>query len=321
MSHEFRTPLNSILGFSQALCSQGKNLTDLQKQNVEQITHAGQYILKLVEDVLDLGKSEQNNLPVKIEEVSLNELIEESFGELQESAIEKKLNIKNNLPKNEEIWVSADSNHLKKVLFNLFSNSIKYNQKNGDIEISVTFDAPKTICLRISDTGAGIPKERQSQIFEPFNAIKPYKSFEEGIGMGLSISKLLMELMKGKIYFESEVDQGSSFFIELPLVKREMISPESLEDKFPGIKRFNKNVKEETNKEVNLSEISIQENIRVAFMEAAEMYNFTQMDKLTNELITFGSNEKLVAGLIKKHLHRYEIEEIKDILKKTKQVS
>ena len=225
------------------------------------------------------------------------------------------------MPDDEEIWVFADPNHLKKVLLNLLTNAIKYNRDNGDIEISINLDIPDTARLKISDTGFGVSEEKQNQIFKPFNAITPNQSFKEGVGLGLSISKLLMEMMKGKIYFESQPDKGSSFFIELPIAKRESISSEQLENKFSGIRCLNKSIEEEIKQEIDLSEISLQEDLRTAFLEAAKIYNYTQMEKLTKILISLGSEEKLMGKLIEKHLQQYDIEKIINILNKTKQAS
>jgi signal transduction histidine kinase len=322
MSHEFRTPLNSIMGFSQILKSDTQvPLIDSQLKKVEQIIHSGGHILRLVEDVLDLGTIEQGKFPINSEEVSLIGLIEESFELVQDSAKEKNLRVTNNLPENEEIWVLADKERLKKVLLNLLTNAIKYNRDNGDIGISISLDFPGTARLKISDTGIGISEEKQNQIFKPFSAISPNQSFKEGVGLGLSISKLLMEMMNGKIYFESRVDKGSSFFIELPFVKKEKNSSENMKTKCSSIKNFNASIDKEISKEIELSKISIPNAMRLDLLKAAEIYNYTQLESLIGDLSSHSEDGTLVADLIRKHLLQYNIGEIIQILNKTKHSS
>jgi signal transduction histidine kinase len=303
MSHEFRTPLNSIMGFSQILKSDTQvPLIDSQLKKVEQIIQSGDHILRLVEDVLDLGTIEKGKFPISSEEVSLNGLIEESFELVQDSAKEKNLRITDNLPEDEEIWVLADEERLKKVLLSLLTNAIKYNRDNGDIGISMSLDIPGTARLKISDTGIGISEEKQNQIFKPFNAISPNQSFKEGVGLGLSISKLLMEMMNGKIYFESHVDKGSSFFIELPFVKKETISSKNITTKCSSIKNFNASMDKEISKEIELSKISIPNAIRLDLIKAAEIYNYTQLEILIGDLSSHSEDGTLVADLIRKDL-------------------
>jgi signal transduction histidine kinase len=322
MSHEFRTPLNSIMGFSRLLQSDTEApLIDSQLKKVKQIVNSGEHILRLVEDILDFGKIEKGQLPINSEEVSLNQLIDESFEQVQDSAKEKNLRIIDSLPQNEEIWVFADKESLKKVLINLFTNAIKYNHENGDIEISITPGTSETARLKISDTGIGIPKEKQNQIFKPFNAITPSQSFQEGVGLGLSISKLLMEMMKGKIYFESCVDRGSSFFIELPLAKKETISSENIAKNHSSIKNFNASSGKEIEEEIDLSKISIPEEKRIELIKAAEMYNYTKLENLINDLSSHSEDGKLIADLSKKYLLQYDINEIIQTLNKTKHSS
>ncbi len=320
MSHEFRTPLNSILGFSQILQSETNDpLTDSQKKDLKHVIDSGNRILRLVNDVLDLGKIEKDKLPIKLEEISLNQIVEESFIQIKQSAKDKNLSIIDKMPSNEEIWVLVDQKHLKNVLLNLLTNAIKYNRHNGYIELSMEFEGSTKVRLKIRDTGIGIPKDKQNQIFKPFNAINPQASFEEGIGLGLSISKCLMELMSGNIYFESHVDHGSSFFIELPIAKRELIPPENRKGTISSIKDFNDMIKKETSEEPDLSKIPIPKELRSAFLEAAEIYNYTKLESLINELKNLGEEGKLIAKLIRTSLNQYNIEEIIEIISKTQQ--
>jgi signal transduction histidine kinase len=319
MSHEFRTPLNSILGFSQILRSDSNDpLTELQNEKVEQIINSGNHILKLVNDVLDLGAIENGKLPITFETISLNHLIKESFEHVKQIAKEKKIYIIDNLPLNEEVWVSVDKKHLKNVLINLLTNAIKYNRDNGNIKLSMEFDDSKTVRLKIEDTGFGIPKEKQTQIFKPFNAITPLVSFEEGVGLGLSISKSLMELINGKLFFESQVEKGSSFYIELPIIKKEIVSPENMDSKLSSINSFNAMIEREVNEEANLSKISIPKEIRFDLLKAADTYNFTKLENLIKDLSAYGEDGKTIGKIARKYLLQYDVQKIVDLINKTK---
>ncbi len=320
MSHEFRTPLNSILGFTQILQTETNNtLTDSQREKLGYVTNSGIHLLKLVNGLLDLTAIENGKLPITIEEVSLNKLIEESFDLAKESAVEKNLRFIDNIPPNKEIWVAADKSQLKKVLLNLLTNAIKYNQENGSVDISIELIATKTARLKIMDSGVGISEEKQNHIFQTFNAITPTASFEEGVGLGLSISKVLMEMMEGKIFFESQLGKGSSFFIELPLIREEIIPLENIDNKPSSIKNFNATIKEENRQETDLSKISIPSKLRVELLRAAEIYNYTKLESLINELSAHDNDGKLIAKLAKKYLQQYNVEKIIDVLNKTKQ--
>lgn len=322
MHHEFRTPLNSILGFSQILKSEKNDpLTDSQKKDLEQVIESGHRILRLVNDVLDIRKIEEDKLSIKLEEVSLNQIIDESFKHIKEPAKEKNISFIDKMPSNEKVWVLADQKHLKKVLLNLLTNAIKYNRYNGFVELSVEFEAPKKVRLKIRDNGIGIPKDKQNQVFTPFNSITPQTSFEEGIGLGLSISKYLIESMSGNIYFESHVGHGSSFFIELPVIKQEQVIPENGEKTVSSIKSFNDTIQKEIIEEPDLSKVSISNELRMDLLQAAEIYNYTKLESLINELPDHGEDGKLIAKLARKFLNQYDVEKIVDILNKTNQAS
>ncbi len=282
ISHEFRTPLNSIMGFSQILSSEKDNpLSDSQKEKLNCIISSGNHILRLVNNILDQNSIENGSMDMKLEEVSLNRLIEESFEEVKESAIAKRLNVIDETSSNEEVWVSADEGHLKRVLVNLLTNAIKYNQHNGSIGVSIEFNVPQTARLKISDTGIGISEERQKQIFEPFNSINPTTGFKDGIGLSLNVSKLLIERMYGKISFDSQIDKGCNFYIELPILKKRPVSEKS---KSNIIKNHNATIDQENEDEAKISKISISKEIRLDFLKAAETYNYTKLDNLINSL-------------------------------------
>ncbi len=322
MSHEFRTPLNSILGFCQILrVETNQSLTENQKEKFEAIINSGNHILKLVNGLLDLTAIEKGQLPINLKEVSINKLFEGAFEEIKEYAIEKKIRIIDNIPPNKEVWVTADQFQLKKVLLNLLTNAAKYNCENGSISISITVIEPKTALLTITDTGVGISEEKQSQIFKPFNAITPTASFEEGVGLGLSVSKVLIEMMNGKIYFESQLGKGSSFSIEIPFVREETVSEENANIKSSSIKNFNATIEKETFDEINLSELSIPGKLRNELLHAAEIYNYTKMESLINDLSSYNEDGKLIANITRKYLLQYNVEKIIETLNKTNRIT
>ncbi len=315
MSHEFRTPLNSIMGLSQLLNSETDNpLTDTQKEKLNSIINSSNHILRLVDNILDQKAIEDGNLPVNLEKVSLNQIIDESFDAIQESAVKKELNVIDNIPANEEVWVLADRKHLKKVLMSLLTNASKYNKYNGSIDISIKIKGPQTAQLKIADTGTGIPQADQSQIFEPFSTLTSSHGFKEGIGLSLYVSKLLMKKMNGDMSFESQFGKGSSFYIDIPFVRK---TPVSARRKFNAIGNYKKIIDKEAEEEAGLSNVSLPEEIRLSLLRAADSYNYTKIENLLKDLNSCGEGEQLVAKLIKKYLDQYNIEKIIEVLHKT----
>ncbi len=219
MSHELRTPLNAILGFSQLLKFDKRNpLTTAQEDNVDQVLKGGNHLLELINEVLDLAKIEAGKVALSIEPVSLEMVIAEcldltdtissNFGiTLQKSLLESKL------PD-----VLADYTRVKQVLINLLSNAIKYNRKGGTVDVSCKETANNMFRISVTDTGRGIPEDKQIGLFKPFSRLGRETSDIEGTGIGLTVTKQLVELMEGRIGFESELNKGSTFWFELPLV-------------------------------------------------------------------------------------------------------
>jgi signal transduction histidine kinase len=322
MNHEFRTPLNSIMGFSQILNSETDNpLNDSQKEKVNSIMDSGNHILKLVNNILDQKTIEKDTLEINFEEISLNRLIEEAFDAVKESSSKKRLHIIYETPSDEEIWVSADQAYLKKVFTHLLNNAIKYNRNNGNIGISIKFNDSQIITLTISDSGTGIPLEKQNKIFKPFNGINPNHNYEEGIGLSLSISKALIEMMNGKISFESQLGKGSKFFIKLPLIKKTNLSLKNINNEVSSISSYNALLEKEISQETGLFNISIPEEMRLDFLKAAEIYNYSALESLINDLSSYSEDGKLFAELAKKHLNQYDVENIIELFNKIKQDS
>jgi len=221
ISHELRTPLNAVLGFAQVLkIDPVESLTVSQKESVDAITKAGEYLLKLINEVLDLVKIESGKIDIKIENVHLFTVINETLNIISSLAEEHGIAILSTDKEHSNIYVKADNMRLKQVFINLFSNAIKYNRKNGSVTYYCELSGDKVI-FHIVDTGVGIPKGELDNIFEPFHRIKTTKNTVEGTGIGLSLVTQLLDLMEGKVRVESKEGEGSHFYVELPIAEDE----------------------------------------------------------------------------------------------------
>ncbi|MBI5937011.1 MAG: PAS domain S-box protein [Betaproteobacteria bacterium] len=219
MSHELRTPLNVILGFAQLL--QMKRGVDAGVQeNVREIVKAGRHLLELINEVLDLARIESGRVSLQIEPVRCLELVNECVGLMQPLATQQQIELRVEFDGLDAAdRVSADPVRLKQVVLNLLSNAIKYNRPGGSVTFKVYPMGQDRICWSIADTGMGIPIEQQNQVFQPFSRLGMERTGVEGTGIGLVISKRLIEAMHGQIGFESEPQVGSRFWLELPRAK------------------------------------------------------------------------------------------------------
>ena len=214
MSHELRSPLNTILGFAQLMESDSPPPTPSQKASIEQILQGGWYLLELIDEILDLSAIESGRLSLSLEPVSLVEVMLECQAMIEPQA--QKRGIQMTFPQFDISWfVNADRTRLKQVLINLLSNAIKYNREQGTVKVKCATSSPERIRISVQDTGAGLPAEKLAQLFQPFNRLGQEGSAEEGTGIGLVVSKRLVELMEGVIGVESAVGVGSVFWIEL----------------------------------------------------------------------------------------------------------
>lgn len=216
MSHELRTPLNAILGFAQLMESGSPAPTLSQRRNLEQILKAGWYLLELINEILDLALIESGKLTLSREPVSLAEVMLECRAMVEPQA--HKRGIAMTFPRfDAPHFVKADRTRVKQVLINLLFNAIKYNKPSGTVVVECTLSPPDSIRVSVRDTGAGLAPEQLAQLFQPFNRLGREASAEEGTGIGLVVTKRLIDLMGGTIGADSVVGAGSVFWIELGL--------------------------------------------------------------------------------------------------------
>ena len=214
MSHELRTPLNGILGFAQLLeMNPKKGLDKQQLYYVDHIINAGQHLLNLINEILDLAKVESGKVPLSIEPISPIDVINDSLPIFHTLAERKNIVISTDYKGiDTNIRINADLTRFSQVIMNLCSNAIKYNFDGGKITIQMDIHKDKWLIIKVIDTGPGIPKELQSLLFTPFNRLQAEGSQTEGTGVGLSISQKLVHMMNGEIGVESNVNEGSTFW-------------------------------------------------------------------------------------------------------------
>jgi PAS domain S-box-containing protein len=213
MSHELRSPLNAILGFAQLMESDPTPQTDTQKESTGQILQAGWYLLDLINEILDLALIESGKLMLSLEPMSLDEVMLEcqTMMDLQAQKFGISLKV---TPLAQASFVRADRTRVKQILLNLLTNAIKYNRAGGSVVVECTVRSPERIRVSVRDTGEGLPAEKLAQLFQPFNRLGQQSGGEEGTGIGLVMTKRLIELMGGVIGVESTVGVGSVFWVE-----------------------------------------------------------------------------------------------------------
>lgn len=216
MSHELRTPMNAILGFSQLLeMDDSEPLSESQRDSVQEISKAGNHLLTLINEVLELARIESGVMSVSIEPVEANSVLKEAVSLITPLATNRNISVQVHLQSCEGVYVKADRTKFKQVILNLMSNAVKYNNENGQILVDGTCD-DNYLTVSITDTGKGMRPEELQVIFDPFYRIADSEHVE-GTGIGLTVSKQLIDLMGGTISVESTEGVGSTFSITLPV--------------------------------------------------------------------------------------------------------
>lgn len=215
MSHELRTPLNAVLGFGQLL--EFEELSDQQQASVQQILRGGRHLLGLINEVLDISRIETGNLSLSLEPVALGPLIEESLHLVRPLADADGLTMPEGQMPDWSFWVRADQQRLRQVLLNLLSNAVKYNEPGGSIAVRCRELQGKRLRISVTDTGRGLTDDQVDRLFSPFERLGAEESGIQGTGLGLALSKRLIEAMHGTIGLETAPGIGSTFWIEMGL--------------------------------------------------------------------------------------------------------
>lgn len=222
MSHELRTPLNAILGFSQ-LFEYDPSINEQLRSNALEINRAGKHLMSLINEVLDLSRVESGSISLSMEPVSLLQLLNDTLLWVSEMANSREIKVEFNSSPFKHVMVNSDQIRLKQVFLNLLTNAIKYNQKGGSITIIGERSQDGAFNIGICDTGAGISDSKQAELFQRFNRLGAELSSVEGTGIGLVITKQLVELMEGQIWLDSTPGKGSTFWVQL--VEIEPLNP------------------------------------------------------------------------------------------------
>jgi len=226
MSHELRTPLNAILGFAQLMESGSPSPTASQTKSITRILHAGWYLLKLIDEILDLAVIESGKVSMSKEAVSLSEIMSECRSMMEPQA--QKRGIRMIFPEfGAAAFVSADRTRLKQIIINLVSNAIKYNKEQGTVVVDYAVSGPGRIRVSVKDTGAGLPPEKVAQLFQPFNRLGEEAGSVAGIGIGLVVSKRLAELMGASSAWKARSEWAVHSGANWPWLKHPRLRPKT----------------------------------------------------------------------------------------------
>ena len=278
MSHELRTPLNAILGFGQLMeYSTEEPLTLAQREWLQEILKAGNFLLEIINEILDLAQIEAGKVSLSMEAFDLVELTQEVLPLMSPLAQKKGIRIENNTLKLGSLMVWADRTKMKQVFINLISNAIKYNRENGSVTLNAERKASGRICASVTDMGEGIPQEKLETLFQPFNRLGAEHTEVEGTGLGLVIAKQLVERMDGKMGVDSTVGKGTCFHIELPPPE-----PSSEKEKSSDQKDNEKSTDQKDDAEKKLTVLYIEDNATNV--------------KLVEQLLKFNKNVHMVTA-------------------------
>jgi len=217
MSHELRTPLNAILGFGQLL--EMDSLNPEQREGVGHILKAGRHLLDLINEVLDIARIEAGRLGLSPEPVSVQEVVTEGLDLIRPLAAEGGVRIEGENACTADRFVKADRQRFKQVLLNLLSNAVKYNRKGGSVALSCEQPSADVLRIKVTDTGPGIAPEKVDRLFVAFDRLGAEQAGIEGTGLGLALSKRLVEAMGGTLGVESTVGRGSTFWVDFQIAE------------------------------------------------------------------------------------------------------
>ena len=217
VSHELRTPLNAILGFAQLL--KLDELRPNQARSVDQIYKSGLHLLNLVNEILDIARIEAGRMRITLEPIRLKDALNETMNLIRPLAEARHitLSLDDTRRDQSDVFVQADRQGFRQVLLNLLSNAVKYNRENGSIAVTASLTTDGALRLQVQDSGMGIPPDMMARLFTAFDRLGMESVEQEGTGLGLALSKGLVEAMDGRIGAESRLGEGSTFWLELQL--------------------------------------------------------------------------------------------------------
>ena len=229
MSHELRTPLNAVLGFAQLMASEVPPPAPHQQRSIDQILKGGWYLLRLINEILDLAMIESGKVTMSQESMSMTDVLQDCKGMIEPQATKRGIAL--TFPTFDNvIYVHADRTRVKQVMINLLSNAIKYNGSGGSVIVQCVASGKGRIRISVKDTGAGLSAEQLEQLFQPFNRLGQEDGGDEGTGIGLVVSKQLVELMGGMIGVESAVGVGTVFWVELAAATAPELSLDNIDE-------------------------------------------------------------------------------------------
>lgn len=223
MSHELRTPMNAILGFAQMMKYTPKeSLSEQQSESIDNILKAGGYLMELINQVLELSKIETGKITLDIGNVSARNVLDDCLIIVAGRAEREGITIEDRFDGENLPLLRTDGTRLTQVLLNLLSNAVKYNRPGGSVILSCEQAPGNMMRIIVADTGNGIPPEKQDDLFKPFDRLGREARNIEGTGVGLTIAKQVIELLGGAIGFESVENEGSTFWIDVPKVQKQV---------------------------------------------------------------------------------------------------